>query len=118
AANASQRLWFQLASFVLLAVAFYRLRPGSRTWPSDDRALKACARLVQRPVLGAALVALLGGLAIHPRAPLAFYELTSILLVAPVVVLLQGIVRPALRGALNAVALIFVAERIWETTWA
>jgi hypothetical protein len=118
AARARTDLLVQLALFVGLVVAFYRLRHGSRSWPSDNRGLRACARLVQWPILGAALVALLCGLWIHPLAPLAFYELSAILLVVPVVVLLRGIVRPSLRPTLNVLAVIFVVERLWETTWA
>jgi small-conductance mechanosensitive channel len=116
--RARQRLWSELILFILLVVVFYRLRPASRAWPLDDRGLKACARLVRWPVLGAALVALLCGLWMNPRAPLIFYELSSILLVLPVVVVLRGIVRPELRASLTAVAGIFVVERVWETTWA
>jgi len=58
------------------------------------------------------------GLWIHPRAPLALYELSSILLIVPVVLLLRGVVRPELRGVLNAVAVVFAVERVWETAWA
>jgi small-conductance mechanosensitive channel len=118
AARAGRTLWLQLGLFVVLVVAFYRLRRGSGTWPKEDRGLKACARLVQWPVLGAALVALLSGLWMHPRAPLALYELSSILLILPVVVVLRGVVRPELRGVLNAVAIVFAVERVWETAWA
>jgi potassium efflux system protein len=118
AGRARRNLGFQLLLFTLLVVAFYRLRPLSRAWPSDDRGLLACARLVQSPILGAWLVALLCGLWIHPRAPLAFFELTSILVVVPVVVLMQGIVNPRVRGGLYALAVLFIAERLWELTWA
>lgn len=118
AARAPRNLVFQLVFFVLLIVAFVRLRPESRAWPADDRGLRACARLVQRPVLGALLIALLCGMWFQPRAPLAFYEVSTVLLVVPVVILLRGVVRPAVRGALNPVAVIFIAERLWEMAWA
>jgi small-conductance mechanosensitive channel len=114
--DAPGRIWFQLAVFIALIFAFHRLRPRSRAWPADDRGLRACARLVDRPVLGAALVAILCGLWIHPRAPLGFYEISSLLLIVPVVFLLWGIVRPELRGALCATAVTFAIERMWETT--
>jgi small-conductance mechanosensitive channel len=80
--------------------------------------VKTCAHLVQRPVLGAFLVALLCTPWIHPRAPLAFYELTSLLLVIPVVALLWGIVKPEAHRPLFAVAVLFTAERLWELTLA
>jgi len=50
AARARTDLLVQLALFVGLVVAFYRLRHGSRAWPSDNRGLRACARLVQWPI--------------------------------------------------------------------
>jgi small-conductance mechanosensitive channel len=118
ASRAQRQLWFQFLLFVGLVVAFHRLRPESRTWPPEDKGLRAFARLVERPVLGAFLVALLCGLWIHPRAPLAFYELTSLLLIVPVVILMRGIVRLQSRAGLYAVAVIFAVERMWELTWA
>ena len=118
AGRAPKNLGFQLLLFVVLVVAFARLHPVSRTWHPDDKSLKACAQLVRRPVLGAFLVALLCSPWIHPRAPLAFYELSSLLLVVPVVVLLWSIVRPEARRALIAVALLFSVERVWELTVA
>jgi potassium-dependent mechanosensitive channel len=116
--RAQRSLGFQLLLFVLLLAAFHRLRPGSRAWPSEDRGVRACARLVQSPFMGACLVALLSGRWIHPRAPLAFYELSSTLLVVPVVYLMVGIVHPRVRASLHALAALFVAERLWEVSGA
>ncbi len=114
--RAGRNLEVQLGLFVVLAAMFLRLRGRSRAWPRDDKGLVACARLVQRPVFGALLLALLGGVLLHPRAPLAFYELSSVLLVVPVVVLMSGVVQKRVRGPLYALAAIFVAERLWEST--
>jgi len=116
AERAGQNLQLQLGFFVVLAVLFFRLRRRSRAWPRDDKGIVACARLVERPILGALLVALLCGIWLHPRAPLAFYELSSVLLVLPVVALMGGIVSPRVRGALYLLAAIFVVERVWEST--
>ena len=111
-----RQLTFQLALFAVLAVVFFRLRRRAGHWPKDHRDLVACARLVERPLLGAFLVATFSGAWIHPRAPVAFYELSSLLLVVPIVVLMRGVVEPRLRGALYLLAMIFTVERIWELT--
>lgn len=113
-ARARKNLVFQLVLFVLLIAVFHRLRPRIGEWQAEDRGLRACARLVERPILGAVLVTILGGLWLHPRAPLAFYEISSLLLVVPMVVVLRGIVRPEMRRVLTGVAAIFVVERVWE----
>ena len=116
ASRSFRNVGFQILLFVALVIVFARLRPRSSAWASGDKGVKACAQLVHRPVLGAFLVALLCSPWIHPRAPLAFYELTSLLLVIPVVALLWEIVRPEARRPLIAVAALFSVERLWELT--
>ncbi|HEX5042985.1 MAG TPA: mechanosensitive ion channel domain-containing protein [Candidatus Polarisedimenticolaceae bacterium] len=116
AVRSSRNVGFQILLFAVLAIVFARLRPASRGWLSDEKGLKACAHLVHRPLLGAFLVALLCSPWIHPRAPLVFYELASLLLVIPVVLLLWKIVRREARRPLIAVAVLFSVERLWELT--
>lgn len=116
AERAGRRLELQIALFVVLAVVFFRLQRRSSAWPREDKGIAAFTRLVERPILGALLVAVLSGVALHPRAPVAFYEISSIVLVFPVVALMGGIVQPRVRGALFLLAAIFVTERIWEST--
>jgi potassium efflux system protein len=116
AERAGARLNAQLALFAVLAIVFYRLRRTSQEWPRDQKTVLACARLVERPLFGAALVALLAGAAIHPRAPVAFYELSSILLVVPVIALMHRVVEPRVRVPLFALAAVFIVERLWEST--
>ena len=118
AARESRAFQLHIVLTLLVLIGFFRLRPRSHAWPASSKGVIAVARLVQRPILGACLVALLCGRWIHPRAPLALYELNSILLSLPVVVLMKGIVEPRVRGALYTLATLFVAERIWESTWA
>src|SRR6516225_9058081 len=99
AARESRAFQLHIVLTLLVLIGFFRLRPRSHAWPASSKGVIAVARLVQRPILGACLVALLCGRWIHPRAPLALYELNSILLSLPVVVLMKGIVEPRVRGA-------------------
>lgn len=114
--RAGRQITFQVLLFVVLAVVFFRLRRRAGTWPVDERDVLAFARLVDRPIIGALLVAIFSGAWIHPRAPVAFYEISSLLLVVPVVVLMGGVVQRRLRGSLYILAALFTAERLWELT--
>ncbi len=118
AETAGRNLNVQLLLLAALVVGFTRLRRRARTWPKDDRGVRACAVVVGHPLIGALLVALLASPWIHPRAPLAFVEAVWLLQLPPVLVVMTGIVERRMWGPLWALAAVFVAERLWQISWA
>ena len=118
AERAGRNLRAHFLIFAALVVGFSSLRRRVRSWPKDNRDVRVCARVVGRPLIGAWLVALLLVPWIHPRAPLAFIEMAWILLLPPVLFVMTGLVARRMRGPLWALAAVFVAERVWELSYA
>lgn len=93
-----------LLMMLLFPIGAVRLRRQSGSWPEDDRALQAVARILRRPVSAGVFLALVITFLILPRAPTALIDVGTLIAIVPVVRLLSPIVHAHLRRALFAVA--------------
>jgi small-conductance mechanosensitive channel len=105
-----------MAMMLVFPLAAIRLRGRSGHWPEDDRALKAVARILQRPVSAGLFLALVITFLILPRAPAALIDVGTLIAIVPVVRLLSPIVHEHMRRGVFAVAALYAMVVLSELT--
>ncbi|MDX1649342.1 MAG: hypothetical protein R3263_05770, partial [Myxococcota bacterium] len=96
-----------LAIFALLL----QLRRRTRSWPEDDPR-RASAVIWERPVSTTLLLGLLTQPWFHPHIPAMVRDLGGLVVLVPLLRLLPGLLPPALRPALYALAAFYVVDQL------
>lgn len=110
---ASSPARFAVQFFVFMAVLWVLTqlrRRGPRVEKRED--LEASARVLSHPVANALLVAMLFTRLIHPLAPPGFYELNRLAILAPLLVILPGLVFAGLRVPLYGLAALYLVDQV------
>jgi small-conductance mechanosensitive channel len=109
----SARLFWQLALFLGFAALLKVL--GRRSRPLVDPATEAgeaWQHLISRPLLAAALVALLSARWLHPRAPVAFFEVTNLVFFPFTIAFMYRVVAKSMRPPLVVLGVFYFFDQI------
>lgn len=106
------RILLQVLLFLILIAVMYNLRRRARDLESEGLQLGAASSLLSRPVSAALLIALLLTRRFYPAAPQVVPDITTVVMLVPVIRLLSSVAYASVRGALYAVAALFVADRV------
>ncbi|UCG88955.1 MAG: mechanosensitive ion channel [Gemmatimonadota bacterium] len=98
-AEHEQQLLVQLLLLAALVVALIGLQRSVQRWGADDEDLKPSAHILSRPFSTALVLTLLCTRLLHPRAPTVVYDIAGFLWLIPVLRLVPGILKPAMRVA-------------------
>lgn len=110
-ASNRERLVLQLVLFLVLTSLLRWLSSRGKKW-SEHPELEVSARVLSHPTANALLIALLLTRLIHPRAPVAVYELARLLLLVPLLRVLPSLVSPRLRLGLYGLAVLYVGDLV------
>jgi small-conductance mechanosensitive channel len=107
-----QQILAHLVLFLVIAVALYGVKRSSKSWATDDDALKASTYILSRPVATAAVLALLSTRLIHPRAPTVVFDLAGFLWLIPILRLVPGVLKPSMRTSAYSLMGLFALAQI------
>jgi potassium efflux system protein len=113
----SARLLWQFALFLGFAALLKLL--GRRSPPLVDPATaagEAWHHLISRPLLAAALVALLSARWLHPRAPVAFFEVTNLVFFPFTIAFMYRVVVKSMRAPLVVLGIFYFLDQIRDVS--
>ncbi|MCP4004391.1 MAG: mechanosensitive ion channel [bacterium] len=88
------------------------LRPRTRTWAERDEGFRSTARLFDRPIALAALMALLFSPWVYPNAPSVLNDLMGLLFLLPILRLLPILLESSLRHGAYALACLYLVDQL------
>jgi len=101
---------------VAIVVALLLLRRRAELWAQQDRSLKATVRVLNRPLAAGLVITFLLGNLLHPRAPSAWIELLSLVLLLALLRLLPLMLPQGLRPAGYLLAILFFLDQMTQLT--
>jgi len=107
-----ERAWIHLAALLGLAAATWAIRRHARAAARDDPSLERPARVFERPISAALLLALFAAAWIYPKPPAALGELVLLATLPPFLLATRGLVSARLRRPLYALAGLFALDRL------
>jgi small-conductance mechanosensitive channel len=109
--EADGRLLIQAAILIALLILFAMLAPVVRRRAEEDDSLALSAWILGRPVSAAVLITLILTFWLHPLAPRAIFRAATLLMVAPLLRLLPGLLRDRWSRAMRTLAVLYVFDR-------
>jgi uncharacterized membrane protein len=106
------RIVGQVVFLGLLATALYFLRRRAALWAQQDRSLQATVELLARPLAAAFIVTMLLTDLFHPRAPTAWLDLMSLIILLSILRLLPGMLPKSMRSGAYFLTLIYFLEQL------
>jgi potassium-dependent mechanosensitive channel len=110
-AESRGRLLVQAAFLGALLVLFTMLGPVVGRRAKEDDSLALAAWILGRPISAAVLIALIGTFWIHPLAPRSVFRAATLLMVAPILRLLPGLMPQRFYKPIRALAVLYVFDR-------
>ena len=90
------------------------LRPRARNWAEQDEGFREAARLFERPIAMAALIALLATPWVYPNAPKLLLDFMGLLLIIPLLRVMWILLDKSIRPAAYALALLYLVDQLRE----
>ena len=106
------RIVGQVVFLGLLAVALFFVRRRAALWAQQDRSLQPTVDLLERPLAAAFIVTMLLTDLFHPRAPTAWLDLMSLIILLAILRLLPGMLPKSMRSGAYFLTLVYFLEQI------
>jgi small-conductance mechanosensitive channel len=110
-AESRRRLLVQALILIVLLILFSMLGPVVRRRAEEDDSLALTAWILGRPIAAAALITLILTFWIHPLAPRSVFRAATLLMAAPILRLLPGLMQARFYRPMRALAVLYVFDR-------